>query len=566
MRARYTNMSVSAPHWQLKDMLVVSRHSDSFANELSNADPQVLFPHKNRIFTFAMSECADSGVATKTLHADRNNTVRFGTSPRCLQQLDDFIVAGGVNSIATNASSIAPVGLHKGSFSVHNTSTQLTQNFQVGEFINNCVTINKPPTSSSNHYVSYLCNNDKYLYRYDITNSRITPFGTPVYLNVALNHAIMSPDSKTLITLGDTSNIYLSHPEEDVRRVTDFNTISTSGDCGFSTAFLPNGFHFLTCFQDGVAFIYDLRNMNVPIHEVHSTRPKTQPGAFRVTKTTTNNDDLVFISEHQGRVHMIDTRNFNNHAVIMLPKYLYNVPPSVSDTYKFDDEDYLSDYQTRYPIAVSTQNTQGQWFNQPVVKDIEDFKDLSNFGGDLHMGYLESYKFFDSRYASPSAAQIRPTHYQNQVDEPLSVLLQSTIDREELIRRKGNLNCSPSTSRLLTYFRERELPQQHRKNESRFCTDMWWNKEYSSDPNFMADHLNYRPWGINTPETKDTVMFMETPERDPFFYVDSDIEINGMDLAQRNGKSTLCIGTKEGIVFWDIDSSQRCSFPSFDCL
>ncbi|TID30723.1 hypothetical protein CANINC_000639 [Pichia inconspicua] len=565
-------MAVSAPHWQLKDMLVVSKYSDPCANELYNADPHILFPHKNRIFTFPMSECADCGVTTKTLLTDKQNTIRFATSPRCLQQLDDIIVAGGVNSVAANTTnSLVSVGLHKGSFSVHNTTTQLTKNFQVGEFINNCVTINKSPTSSNNHYISYLCNNDKYLHRYDITNSRITPFGTPVYLNVALNHAIMSPDNKTLITLGDTSNIYVSHPEEDIRRVTDFKTIPTSGDCGFSTAFLPNGLHFLTCFQDGISLIYDLRNTNIPIHEIHSTRPKTQPGAFRVTKTTTNNDDLVFISEHQGRIHMIDTRNFKNHAVIMLPKYLYNVPPAVSDTYKFDEDEYddendnhNSEYQTRYPMAISTQNNQGQWFNQPIVKDIEDFKDLNNFGGDLHMGYLDSYKFFDSRYASTSTRQSQYYSRPNLDSDSFNVLLQSTIDREELIRRKGKLNYSPSTSRLLTYLRKHDLPQQHRKCESRYCSNMWWNKS-ASDPNLNINHLDYRPWGINTPQTKDTVNFMETPERDPFFYVDSDIEINGLDVAHRNGKSTLCIGTKEGIVFWDIDSRQRCSFPSFDC-
>ena len=53
--------------------------------------------------------------------------------------------------------------------------------------------------------------------------------------------------------------------------------------------------------------------------EISSTRPHSHNGAFRVCRFSYGLDDLLFISEHQGRVHVVDTRNYVNHQVIVIP-------------------------------------------------------------------------------------------------------------------------------------------------------------------------------------------------------------------------------------------------------
>ena len=670
-RSHYLNIALSSPHWQLKDLLISSSYS-SYADDYGcNQDPTFYFPYKNRIFSFNYSALLASdatplsNVHTKIL---KYSSIKFQSNPRCLKQLDGIVVTGGINNSFDPDTN--PIGLHKGSFSIFNSQTSATENIQIGEFITNSVSINKLASSGSNHYRSYICNNDKFLYQFDITPSRVIQSANPVYLKVALNHSILSNDNSTLVTVGDSPKIFISHPQEATPKdgsssgssSKNFNILQTPGDCGFSTSFLSNGYQFVTCFQDGLALIYDLRNLSAPLHSIHSTRPKTQPGAFRVVKTSNYNDDLICLSEHQGRVHLVDSRNFSNHSVLLLPKYLYNVPPSISVSYMNDyscddvhvnedeensptgigtDDDvaggsnhigrerrnHYSSLFGKYPIAISTDNKKDlskQWYNQPIVKDIDDFKDLSHFGGDLNLGYLESYRYMDTRFRNYGDAYSSNYNESRAEDRPYKIVLQGTFDREDLLKRKLSTNYSPQSSSLLTYKESQVYPLQFRKRigklnrgksdrniddmdlsdnengdgtnedddydddcdddienkytETRYINQQcWWNNENEGKAE------NFReiwPWGKQVvsqngdedaynydenddAENNESSTIMETPLRDPFFYVDSDIEINGLEIANRNGKSMLCIGTKEGITLWDINNWQRKCFPSF---
>lgn len=641
--SRYLNIALSAPHWQLKDLLLSSSYTNY--NSQLTSSPKFYFPYKNRVFCFDYSSLLESD-CNVTTDIIRYSSIGFQSNPRCLKQLDGTVVTGGINNgaelIGPN-----PVGLHKGSFSVYNSETNLTEDVQVGDFINNCVSINR--SSTSNSYFSYLCNNDKHLYGFEITNSRIVQSSNPTYLKVALNHSILSDDNNTLITVGDSSKIFISHPQESNPKAlnsNDFDILQTNGDCGFSTSFLSNNYQFITCFQDGLALIYDLRNLNRPLHSITSTRPKSQPGAFRVVKTSKNGDDLICISEHQSRIHLIDGRNFDNHSVLLLPKYLMNVPPAISVSYKksinnniilkdtksydgggggggsdhadHDDEeeeedgiaDYSGDAATdtdvapdndddgyskmfgKYPISVSgdpKRNLMETWYNQPIVRDIDDFADLNYFGGDLNLGYLESYRYLDIRYGNNYNS--RYTNHTGNADESsneLKVILQGSFDRENILERKVKTDFNPQMSNLLTNKCGRSAPLQIRKhqgdgignatednakifykeNEIRDASvGTWWNSEEE------VDYKDRWPWtkvphGPSDsrdvgPGYGDDLNIMETPRRDPFFYVDSDVEINGLELANNRGKSVLCIGTKEGMVFWDIDDWRRKCFPSF---
>lgn len=624
----YLNISLSSPHWQLKDLLKSTSYSSKFDDYNYNDDPVLYIPYKDRVFYFKFNDIRASD--NKHVHTDLINyaSIKFQSSPRCLDQLDDIIVAGGIqsgnfnrndgsNSNNNNNGSNNSIGLQRGFFSFYNNQNGITENIQVGDFINNCVTINK---ISNNHYHSYLCNNDKNLYQYDLTPSKIIQSTNAMYLKVALNHTISSHDNKTLITLGDSSKIFISHPQE---KPINFDILKTEGDCGFSTSLLSNGYQFVSCFQDGLALIYDLRNLNNPIHVINSTRPKTQSGAFRVVKTSSLNDDLICISEHQGRIHLIDARNFNNHSVLLLPKYLYNVPPSItvnhskskflgyrnninstqfkslvkmfgsypiatdsiiSNSSDADDdafEDSMDNYSYSTEVSVDSSNKDKVWYNQPIVKNIEDFDDLKYFGKELSLGYLESHRYnftnnnylngFNRGYSFNNNVGLDTGNdYRNNDAERLRVILQGSFDREDLLRRKTKMEVNPRDTRIFTYTDyDNMVPTKIRKinggrNEEikNVIDDCWWNKYNLNDE--YDDFKKYWPWGRNVKPTDGDFNIMETPERDPFFYIDSDIEINGLELARNKGKTTLCIGTKEGILLWDINEWKRKCFPNFE--
>ncbi|CAI8498070.1 unnamed protein product [Pichia kudriavzevii] len=551
---RYANWAVSAPHWQLKDMMAVSQRSGGTEFQL---------PYENKVFNFSMDQLQ---FHVNTKHV-KYSSYTFTTNARCIKHLEGITVLGGIH---TSSDSIS---MSKGSFSYYNDQTNITENIQVGEFINNSVSING---LSRSHYLSYLCNNDKNLYRYDITPSRIVQSSNPTYLHFALNHSILSSDNKTLITVGDSSRILISHPQENNPKslsFKDFDIIETFGDCGFSTSFLSNGNQFVTCFQDGLALLYDLRNLSNPIHSIHSTRPKSQPGAFRVVKTSASND-LIAISEHQGRIHLLDSRNLNNHSVVLLPKYLYNVPPTI----KLDDDGNNEDSQIfgRYPIATSadpSKDISNQWFYEPIVKDIDDLKEMRQFGGELNMGYLESYRYLDPRFGSTFGTTRSMLHDQYRI------LLQGSFDREDTLRRRGNMEYDPQASCLLNH----DPPAYKIKRSNIRKIQNWWlkanndnNSNYENSSPYGTDTINYKeqwPWGKEIPREQEDSMgtqevnILEVPERDPFFYVDSDIEINGLEFMDNgSGNASLCIGTREGIVLWDINERERNTNATYEYM
>lgn len=261
-------------------------------------------------------------------------------NPRCFSEIDGKFVSGSLVTAANATSNVgilnnlsaANIGPNigngsnwRGLFSFFNRETQDSLTIRLGSYINNSVTINKV---ANGQYSSYVCNNDMSLYNTEISNSRISVLDS-ISLDFPLNNSILSDDHKNLIAVGDCSNIYLLHPQQEgSHRLTNDNTIETNCDSGFSTSFDSSGLHFATCFQDGTCLIYDLRNYSKgPMKQIYSTRKNTASGAFRCAKYSRGTDDLLVISEHVGRVHVIDTRDFNNHQVIMLPM---NSAPTIS--------------------------------------------------------------------------------------------------------------------------------------------------------------------------------------------------------------------------------------------
>lgn len=242
----------------------------------------------------------------------------------------------------------------KGILSLYSRSTGFKTSVILGQFINNCVTLYD---RSNSEFDLYSCNNDGHLYQCNVSNRAVELVRRHADLKFSLNNSAISSDGRTLLVSGDSNKFAIYHRDNlaaqfslgrrshhgvggssryntstvysqpiprnalgDTTCLVDNGIVeSKNGDHGFYNAFSDNDLQFATLFQNGCCLVYDIRNLSTPLAEINSTRAYSHNGAFRVCKFSSGMDDLLFISEHQGRVHVVDTRDFNNHHVICLP-------------------------------------------------------------------------------------------------------------------------------------------------------------------------------------------------------------------------------------------------------
>lgn len=253
----------------------------------------------------------------------------------------------------------------KGILSLYNENLDLSMSLVLGQFINNCVSIH---ANSTNNYNLYTCNNDSHIYQCNISNRDVQLLKRYSDLKFPLNNSALSHDGKTMLVSGDSNKFALYRQDEltdqftlnydpslnwnmnssnnisnyRIKRQTRFNVPDLSekiesniyttahGDHGFYNCFSENDLQFATLFQNGVCLVYDIRNTTEPLSEITSTRPHSHNGSFRVCRFSYGLDDLLFISEHQGRVHVVDTRNFDNHQVILIPDTIQTFDSSLN--------------------------------------------------------------------------------------------------------------------------------------------------------------------------------------------------------------------------------------------
>lgn len=254
----------------------------------------------------------------------------FDFEPRCIQTDGDLIAVGSLQE--SGRAHIHHTSINHGLFAVHNRQTKQNLSLDIGDCINNSISLYS--VAEPSQYKAIVCNNDFNLYFVDINNSEIQ-VANKTKFKVSLNHASISPDHKTIVACGDIQQLYVCHPEERSRAshttidpsVADkgwkvANILDSSSSFGFSTAFHDSGVIFGAAFQNGAALLYDMRNLSQSLTKISSTRPGNFIGAFRCLKFSQGFDDMVFVSEQMGRVHAVDLRDFNNHQVLMIPKKL----------------------------------------------------------------------------------------------------------------------------------------------------------------------------------------------------------------------------------------------------
>jgi hypothetical protein len=347
------NVKPSVNHWQLRDLI--------------HFDNGYVYYNKHDVIRALDLESYQS-----------KNYVDLKFFPRCFNiGTNGVLVTGGLltsnsNSISKNIETISNYSadlmnskISKGLFSFHNPSLNVSKTVRIGEVINNDVTIYQ---TSQNSYSSYVCNNDSYLYCVDISNNDILSVTNKINceINTCLNNVAKNPTSNKILTVtGDSKSIFIVDPTSHDPLT---HTIKSGHELGFGISYHPNGHIFSTVFQDGSCLLYDLRNLSKNLLEIKSTRHGHQLGAFRTCKFSPADDlnDLLIISEHVGRIHVIDLRltnqeNVNDHQVIVVPyaleqhaDYINELnevvkPCSKKSTSKNDND---LDVQDHFPVEI----------------------------------------------------------------------------------------------------------------------------------------------------------------------------------------------------------------------
>lgn len=321
----YCNVRPSVNHWQLRDMVQVHRSQALYVRDeaLRRIDVGTAPPlQRGQPRTLASVAALDY-------------------RPRCFHLADGLVVSGGLMESSSRVRQDSIADLAKGSCAtraklqtayparargillLHNLEGDAPHTFALGDLINNAVTIYR---DSLLHYSLYVCNNDANLYVVDILQPALTlNRHINCAVNTLLNNVVRSPAcDKVLTVTGDLLLVFLVDPSAAQPHIA---TIKTSHDSGFGVLFAPHGTVFLVAFQDGSCLVYDLRSTSRALHLFESTRPGHQNGAFRCCKfLQTGVNDVLAVSEHVGRVHLVDLRrclsepnSMAGHQVIVVP-------------------------------------------------------------------------------------------------------------------------------------------------------------------------------------------------------------------------------------------------------
>lgn len=531
-----SNIRATINHWQLRDLMKFDAKTNS-----------VYYTKDDSISRLNLLRESDSYEASPVL------SLKY--FPRCFNHDDGVIVTGG---LLTNASDLFSSKIqnlttsrrtNKGLFSFHNSNTDVTETVRVGEMINNDVTVY---SSSANTYQSYICNNDSNLYCLDINDSAIKVVNKiNCEINTCLNNVVRNPVNEKILTVtGDSSSIFLVDPTSSSKT---FKTISTGHDSGFGISYHPNGNLFSTVFQDGTCLLYDLRNIknDEPLIEINSTRPGHQSGAFRVCKFSPENDlnDLLIISEHVGRVHVIDLRNLdynnvNDHQVIVAPLALDQYSEFKNKLHHHEDGKKKFNPVNIYPDDVS--------FTAPLVYDYDY---LTNVNPKL---------FMDFGYVPPPPSQKSSKDYS---PPPKFNLPQWTSTDSN--QQSGNA-ASPASSQRPS------ISQDPVEVDDDFGT----NPDIDAHLQYVYESLDYDLPSSNVPRTLSSASIMQSGDsgnphanyykdayQQTISHIYGEMELSGIEFCNpdNSNNSKILLGCQDaGILMWDINGVGRRSFGSFD--
>ncbi|KAG6851964.1 hypothetical protein C0991_004574 [Blastosporella zonata] len=187
-----------------------------------------------------------------------------------------------------------------------------------------------------------------------------------LHLNVPINHSSISPDGRTLLSVGDSSKVYLHRMTGGARITfspiatlklpsvtnTHVNYASASLTASFSTAFSSDGSKFAVASQEGLLAVWDVRSSRpMKIFETEKSRIPSSHGnggasgwvadeiftggnfkapgwSVRNVKFGGSGDkEIMTFTEHTSLFHVVDARTFETEEIIQVPAARERTPP-----------------------------------------------------------------------------------------------------------------------------------------------------------------------------------------------------------------------------------------------
>ncbi|KAF9787427.1 hypothetical protein BJ322DRAFT_1003527 [Thelephora terrestris] len=201
------------------------------------------------------------------------------------------------------------------------------------------------------------------------TASRLKDLGV-LRIDVPVNHSSVSPDGRTLLSVGDSPQVYLHHISGSSRL--SFESIAKyslvpytpsvfthqyyspqypqpSLPASFSTSYSANGMKFAVASQEGVAVIWDVRSSKpLKVLETDRTRGKERratgeasgymyeedlwdwsrggsraPGwgirSIKFSPEGADGKEVLVFTEHTSLLHLIDARTFETEQIVRVP-------------------------------------------------------------------------------------------------------------------------------------------------------------------------------------------------------------------------------------------------------
>lgn len=200
-------------------------------------------------------------------------------------------------------------------------------------------------------------------------SSRLKDLGV-LRIDVPVNHSSVSPDGRTLLSVGDSPQVYLHHISGSSRltfeSIAKYSLVpytpsifthqyyspqypSPPLPASFSTTYSANGMKFAVASQEGVAVVWDVRSSKpLKIFETDRTRGRERgatgeasgfiygedlwdwsrggsraPGwgirSIKFSPEGSDGKEVLVFTEHTSLLHVIDARTFETEQIVRIP-------------------------------------------------------------------------------------------------------------------------------------------------------------------------------------------------------------------------------------------------------
>ncbi|KAI0636006.1 WD40-repeat-containing domain protein [Trametes polyzona] len=383
---RVAPTSVTIGHVQLRDVLICPHTKDlvSYVRNQSIYEHDIAEPHT------APRKVIDLNFIPNTLSAlilpDTGDTILAAGGQEAELHLSYYMSADSCSP--SSSVSRSTVGTPRG----YGRKVWESKYILLGSSINNSVMLTSMSFSRSNESAAepriLVSNNDKTVKFYDIAlrkwraiddEPRLVEIGE-LKLDVPVNHSSVSPDGRTLLSVGDSPDVYLHRLTGGAHvsfapiaklslssyiqypHAGDGRAAVSSVPASFSTSFSADGSKFAVASQEGVVVVWDVRSTK-PLKVFHTDKTRTSSSSSGRIATGSASGwlydvpwdwsrggtrapgwgvrsvkfsppgvgrEVMTFTEHTSLLHVVDARTFETEEIVRMPNFdhpMYHPPP-----------------------------------------------------------------------------------------------------------------------------------------------------------------------------------------------------------------------------------------------